>query len=138
MAKTREPLKVPVITSRHGGGIYHDTDYGRGAADQADADRIDAECQGQSGHMRWGADYYMGEFRPELLELRLLRFDPKAKYAELVDVPTGRRFPMFLTDYAELMAQTNVSGGVVQVHAYEACKKGARYYGIRATDLLDK
>lgn len=128
MAKAKK-LLVPVSLRR--GGILHDTDYCRGAADRADAARIDAEQMEKNGHTRWGAEYVWEEVAPFTTRLRVVSTGHKNSHVLLVDAE-GRSWPMFTTDYVALMSTANVVDGWIAPTEYETCKKGARAYGIRA------
>ena len=130
--KTKKTKKLLVPVRLHGrGGMLHDTDYARGAESVVDAAYIDAECLAKSGHMRWGADYYMAEVEPFTARLRVVSADSKGSYVNLVD-EHGHHWPMFTSDYVAMMTTANVSDGLIEPATYEACKKGVRAYGIRA------
>jgi hypothetical protein len=130
MAKPQK-LLVPV---RLTGGILHDTDYARGAESVEDAAHIDNDCFDRTGHMRWGAEYVRAEVPAFTTRLRVVETGHKSAYVWLVDEDMGHRWPMFTSDYVALMTRATVTDGWIEPTTYETCKKGARAYGIRATN----
>jgi hypothetical protein len=127
----KKPVKVPV--SLKDGGLFHDTDYMRGAEDREDAARINAQMDLEQGHHRWGPAYVMEEMEPFTAPLKLVGItrsrSASAVYATF-KTPEGVQFPMFLTDLEALLQDADVEDGWFESGTYEAYKRG-RAYGIR-------
>lgn len=131
----KAPLKVPVRIDKDTGiekGIMHDTDYARGASTRDELAAINAEQRATVGHHRWGAEYVMEEFEPFTDLLRFVSYYHHRSSAYLTFEDTkGRTFPVFLTDLPDILGGADMLNGWLVPAKYEACKRGARSYGIR-------
>lgn len=135
MAKVRKPLLVPVDLKR--GGFFHDTDYMRGAGSREEAAQIDAELVAKHGDARWGVSYVMEPYEPFEARLRVVESmrGKSAAYFHVID-EEGRRYPVLMTDFTEMIMHATMIDGVMALARYQAVKRGMAY-GIRLADGVD-
>lgn len=119
MAKKK--LLVPVALKR--GGIFHDTDYARGANSREEAAEINAGISRPAYYV----DYVWEEVEPFTASLKFMSFERSGHPYALWQTKDGSRYPMFLVDMENFLQSVNFTNGWSDNAIFEVVKRGTAY-----------